>query len=166
MSIADEIVIRDVRPEDVEALVQIAVAAWEPIYANRQRLLGDELYEALNPDRQEGKARQVRSACDPRSRAQVCVAEVDGRPVGFITFHADERSRVGVIGNNAVDPACQGRGIGSRLCRHACEQLKEQGMRFARVSTGGDEGHAPARRSYERAGFDIEVPFVSYYRKL
>lgn len=163
---ADDVLIRDVRPEDVETLAEMAVAAWEPIYANRRRMLGDELFEALHSDWRRRKAQQARSACAAGSRTRVCVAEREGRPVGFITFSADEASRVGHIENTAVHPAFQGRGLGTRMVRHACERLKEQGMRFAMVGTGGDEAHAPARRSYEKAGFDIQLPILHYYREL
>jgi hypothetical protein len=39
-------------------------------------------------------------------------------------------------------------------------------MSYATVQTGLDEGHAPARRAYERAGFDISHSRITYYRKL
>ena len=42
----------------------------------------------------------------------------------------------------------------------------EQGMRFAEVRTGLDEAHAPARRAYERTGFNIRHEDVTYFKKL
>jgi hypothetical protein len=39
-------------------------------------------------------------------------------------------------------------------------------MRVATVGTGGDPSHAPARRAYEKAGFDREIPSVWMYRPL
>jgi hypothetical protein len=39
-------------------------------------------------------------------------------------------------------------------------------MRFAKVHTGLDPSHAPARRAYEKAGFTTQLPTVDYYRKL
>jgi len=38
-------------------------------------------------------------------------------------------------------------------------------MKLAVVSTGGDESHVPARRSYEKAGYTA-LPLVKYYRDL
>ena len=38
-------------------------------------------------------------------------------------------------------------------------------MKLAVVGTGGDEGHAPARRSYEKAGY-TGLPLVRYYQEL
>ena len=34
------------------------------------------------------------------------------------------------------------------------------------VSTGLDEGHAPARRAYERAGFEKHLDSVTYCKML
>jgi hypothetical protein len=38
-------------------------------------------------------------------------------------------------------------------------------MTTAMVETGGDPGHAPARRTYEAAGFH-PFPVVKYFKKL
>jgi len=160
------IVIRDLEPTDVEAMVEIAVAAWAPIYAQFRRIMGDELFTAACPNWQEDKARQVRQACDPEDRAMVCVAEKDGQVVGFITFYTREGSRIAEIGNNAVRPGFQGRGTGTRMYRHVFDRLRELGMRFVKVHTGLDPSHAPARRAYEKAGFSVQLPTVTYYRKL
>ena len=162
----NDIIIRALDPPDVEAVVQIAVAAWTPIYAFYRQRMGDELFEAAHPNWQEEKARQVRQACDPQDRAEVCVAAKGGQIVGFITYYANHASRIGVIGNNAVHPDLQGMGIGSLMYRHAFVRLKELGMQFVRVSTGGDPAHAPARKAYEKVGFAIQLPHVEYYRKL
>ena len=160
-----EIVIRQFRPPDLEDIVQIAIAAWEPIYGNYRRLMGDDLFLTAFPDWQREKARQVRAACEPDSTAMVYVAEQDGKTVGFITFYANHPS-IGEIGNNAVHPHYQGLGIGPRMYEHAFERLRERGMRFVKVSTGLDTAHAPARRAYEKAGFCIQLPGVDYYRPL
>jgi hypothetical protein len=39
-------------------------------------------------------------------------------------------------------------------------------MGYARVTTGGDPAHAPARRGYEKAGFGADLPSVTYHREL
>lgn len=161
-----DIVIRDLKSTDVEVIAEIAVAAWTPIFAFYRQTLGEELFEAACPNWQEEKARQVRLACDPQNRAMVCVAEKEGQVVGFITFYANDASRIGEIGNNAVHPDFQGMGIGTRMYQHIFDRLGRLGMRFVKVSTGGDPSHAPARRAYEKAGFSIQLPSVEYYRKL
>ena len=57
------------------------------------------------------------------------------------------------------------RGIGTRLNRFAIELMKGAGMILAVVGTGGDEGHAPARRCYEKAGY-TGLPLMRYYQDL
>ena len=165
-TMAEDVLIRDVRPDDVETLVEIAVAAWAPINAERLRFMGEELFGILHSGWQERKARQVRAACAPGSRAGVCVAEIDGRAVGFATYWTDDATGIGELSNNAVHADVRGRGLGGRMYEYVFERLRERGMRFVVVRTGGDAGHAPARRAYEKAGFDVQDPKMVYYRRL
>jgi hypothetical protein len=39
-------------------------------------------------------------------------------------------------------------------------------MLVAYVGTGGDPGHAAARRAYEKAGYHAAVPAVHYFQEL
>ncbi|WP_199330510.1 GNAT family N-acetyltransferase [Microcoleus sp. FACHB-68] len=65
----------------------------------------------------------------------------------------------------AVDPDFQGRGIGSDLIEFALAWMKDAGMSLAMVETGGDAGHAPARHTYEKVGFEV-FPVARYFKKL
>ncbi len=47
----------------------------------------------------------------------------------------------------------QGQGAGTAINDFAVNRLRDLGMEFAIVATGTDPGHAPARRSYDKAGF-------------
>jgi hypothetical protein len=40
--------------------------------------------------------------------------------------------------------------------------MRAAGRQLAIVNTGGDPGHAPARATYERAGF-VSLPQAQYY---
>ncbi len=161
-----ELVIRELEQSDLEAVLEIAIASWAPIFAFYRQTLGEDLFTAAHPNWQAEKARQVRAACHPGRGAMVSVAERDGHIVGFITLYADDASRIGEIGNNAVHPDFQGEGIGTRMYEYVFDRLRERGMRFVRVGTGLDPAHAPARRAYVKAGFSIEIPSVQYYRRL
>jgi hypothetical protein len=44
--------------------------------------------------------------------------------------------------------------------------MREAGMTHATVGTGLNEGHAPARRMYEKAGFEPVIEYRMYARKL
>ena len=72
---------------------------------------------------------------------------------------------MGEVSMVAVDPQFQGRGFGTRLTEVATDWIRESGMGLALISTGGDIGHAPARRAYEKAGY-TPVPSVDYFMAL
>ena len=65
----------------------------------------------------------------------------------------------------AVHPEYQNQGIGTELNLFALQKMKEGGMKIAELGTGGDESHAPARKSYEKAGY-TGLPLVRYYKDL
>ena len=54
---------------------------------------------------------------------------------------------------------------GTRLTTFALDRMRDAGMNVAMVETGGDPGHAPARRSYEKAGFTL-LPIGRYFKAL
>ena len=149
--------------EHIEAACDIAIKAWTPIRAVFRRDLGDELYEAYftgwQKSKREGVAKALRSG-------RGYIALLDGRVVGFVTYHADPITLKGELGGNAVDPDCRGMGIGPKMYEFALNKMKEEGMEYATVVTGLDDGHAPARRAYEKAGFQKNLPSIRYYKKL
>ena len=97
---------------------------------------------------------------------RVWVAEVDAGAVGFVTIDLDRPERgMGEISMLAVDPEHQGGGIGTALTEFALDRLKDAGMKVAMVETGGDPGHAAARRTYEKAGY-VHLPIARYFKNL
>ncbi len=72
---------------------------------------------------------------------------------------------MGEISMLAVDPDHQDGGIGTALTEFALERLKDAEMTVAMVETGGDPGHAAARRAYEKAGF-VHLPIARYFKNL
>jgi len=99
-------------------------------------------------------------------KERVWVAEVDDAVVGFVAIelHHPERS-MGETSMLAVDPDHQGGGIGTALTEFALDRLKAAGMSVAMVETGGDPGHAAARRTYEKAGY-VLLPIARYFKNL
>ncbi len=85
--------------------------------------------------------------------------------MGFVAVKLDSDESMGEIYMVAVDPDFQGRGIGSALISFALDWMKDAGMSIAMVETGGDRGHAPARRTYEKLGFGL-LPIARYFKKL
>ncbi len=86
-------------------------------------------------------------------------------PRGFVAVRLHTEDRLGEVYMIAVDPDCQGRGIGSALMTVALRWMTDAGLSVAMVETGDDPGHAPARRTYEKLGFGV-VPVARYYKKL
>jgi GNAT superfamily N-acetyltransferase len=157
--------IREFREDDLAAIVDFSLRAWEPVFASIRQVLGDEIFLRLHPDWKAGQAEAVRSACTNEER-DVFVAVRDGRPVGFVTIALNAfHERMGVIDIIGVDPDYQRRGIGSRLTEVATDHLRSRGMDIAVVETGGDPGHQPARAAYEAAAFTL-LPIARYFRLL
>jgi ribosomal protein S18 acetylase RimI-like enzyme len=99
-------------------------------------------------------------------KGRVWVAEVGASVVGFVAveLHHPERG-MGETCMLAVDPDHQGGGIGTALTEFALDRLKDAGMKVAMVETGGDPGHAAARRTYEKAGY-VLLPIAKYFKNL
>ncbi len=156
--------IRPLAAEDLAAVVRLSLDAWAPVFASFERALGPTRYQRLYPEWTASQAKTVEAACtDPAFTTWV--AEAAGRVVGFIAYQTDAGTREGEIALLAVAPAAQNQGLGTRLNAFALDRLRELGMRLAVVGTGGDPGHAPARRSYEKAGY-TGLPLVRSYQAL
>jgi RimJ/RimL family protein N-acetyltransferase len=94
------------------------------------------------------------------------MSEVDGLVVGFISYATDRLRQVGAIHYNGVAPEYQGRGIGTRQVHQVLSLMREAGMVYAAVGTGLNEGHASARRVYEKAGFKPIIEYRMYAQRL
>ncbi len=162
---ADAIEIRAFEEDDLDAVVDFSLRAWEPVFESVRIVLGDEVFLRLHPDWRAGQAETVRSSCTNPDR-DVFVALTDDRPVGFVAVALNAfHERMGWIEIIGVDPDYQRRGIGSQLTEFAIEHMRGHGMDIAVVETGGDPGHAPARAAYEAAGFTL-LPVARYFRLL
>ena len=158
--------IRECHARDHDEIVDLSLRAWAPVFVSVGELLGGELSTLLHgADWREHQAGEVRAALHDAAK-RVWVAEYEGRVVGFVAAAVVDKARlIGEIAMVAVDPAAQRRGIGTALTEHATAWLREQGMRVAVLGTGGDPGHEPARRVYERLGFRL-FPSAQYFRVL
>lgn len=110
--------------------------------------IAESLGEWFTPDGLRNISRDI--------RFQSClIAEVDGRPIGFLSFFA--RDGIGWIGWMGVLPGYQRNGIGSALLRAVADRMRGAGIEELRVSTLGDsvdyEPYERTRAFYKRAGF-------------
>ncbi|MGA2521012.1 MAG: GNAT family N-acetyltransferase [Acidimicrobiales bacterium] len=58
--------------------------------------------------------------------------------------------------------AARGRGVGEALVRHLLATAEQEGYRRVSLETGTMDAFAPARRLYERIGFQACEPFGDY----
>ena len=157
--------IREFHEGDLETVVEFSLRAWSPVFASVRDVLGDDIFLRLHPDWKANQAEAVKSSCTNDER-DVFVAVANGRPVGFVAIALNAfHERMGVIDIIGVDPDYQRRGISLRLTEFATKHMRSCGMDIAVVETGGDPGHAPARRAYETAGFTL-LPIARYFRLL
>jgi ribosomal protein S18 acetylase RimI-like enzyme len=158
--------IRPFDDRDAEALVDLSLRAWAPVFASLERVLGSDIFGRLHPDWREDQRRAVEDVLAAK-KGQVWVAEIDASSVvGFVSVGIFDAERdMGEISMLAVDPDYQGGGIGTALTEFALDRLKDDGMKVAVVETGGDPGHAAARHTYEKAGF-VLLPIARYFQNL
>ncbi|MEW6756468.1 MAG: GNAT family N-acetyltransferase [Candidatus Latescibacterota bacterium] len=154
-------VLRPVCEQDLPRIHQIAVAAWRPIFARYRLIVGEEMWQDLWGD-WEG------TWCAPspeRCNDTTLVTAVDGQVVGFATWE-HPGDCLAEVGGNAVDPAFQGRGIGTAQIRAVIARLRQAGSTYATVHTGLDPAHGPARAEYRKAGLRLGVSTSEYYNYL
>ena len=161
----DDVIIRPYRPEDLPPIVDIANRAWQPIYSGFRQLYGEELFKLLYPHSDTYKGSYL-TAWLSQHPDWCVIAEHEGKVIGFATFEMNPSRPMAVLDNNALDPDCKLKGVGQKLYAVIFERMRQAGYKWVVVNTGNDEGHARARRAYERAGFSIRRESLQYYKKL
>ncbi|MCE5238256.1 GNAT family N-acetyltransferase [bacterium] len=157
-----EITYRPATEADLEPIVAIARRIWTMGMSKR---LEDRFGVQGGKSWDEWTADDIGGAV--RARLATClVAEVDGQVAGWVTWIINRDRNQGQIGYNGVAPEFRGHGLGTTLVQMALAKLREAGMPLAVVITGLDEGHAAARRVYERCGFEPFHQSVTYVMEL
>jgi GNAT superfamily N-acetyltransferase len=164
--VADDVLIRPFRESDLDAIVELSLRAWEPVFESLREVLGEPIFSRLHqPDWRTVQAEAVRSSCTSEDR-DVFVAVAGEQPVGFATIALNAfHEGMGVVDMIAVDPAYQRRGIATQLMDRSADHMRDQGMDIVALGTGGDPGHAPARAMYEASGYTA-LPSVRYLKLL
>jgi GNAT superfamily N-acetyltransferase len=158
-------IVRVFEERDLDAVIALSLRAWAPVFASLEHVLGPSgVYAQLHPDWRADQRRAVQDACGAEGM-RVWVAELDTVVAGFVAARLDHAGRMGEVYMIAVDPAYQRKGVGLLLTSVALQWFRDNGMALAMVETGGDPGHAPARRAYEWAGF-TQLPISRYFKRL
>jgi len=144
--------------------VELSLRAWAPVFESIEKEMGPEKYRQYYPDWRASQEEAVRTVCR-NEKMPTWTALEDGTPVGFVGVKVHSDDGMGEIYMVAVDPIAQGRGIAARLIDTAIDWMKKQNLTMCIIDTGMDSGHAPARRAYERLGFDL-WPVARFYKKI
>ena len=152
-------------PDHLDAIVSLSLRAWTPVFDSIQKAMNADVYRAFYPDSWRiSQQKAVEDVCAAED-TNVWVAIDTASTVGFVAVKLHSEDSMGEIYMVAVDPDFQGRGIGSTLIEFALERMKDAGMSIAMVETGGDLGHAPARHTYEKVGFEL-FSVARYFKKI
>jgi GNAT superfamily N-acetyltransferase len=161
-----DIHVRPYRSADEDKVLALSIRAWSSVFASMEQVLGTEIFVRLHGEDwrtyQEKSVREV--LVDPAM--QVVVADGERGLAGFVAATLLDPDRgLGEVTMLAVDPDAHEQGIGTVLTQHATAWLRDNGMRVEMIGTGGDPGHAPARRTYEKAGYTL-IPMARYFKAL
>lgn len=149
----------------LDAVIRLSLRAWQPVFNSIQEVMSADVYRIFYPNHwRVSQQKAVEDVCAAED-INVWVASESGFTVGFVAAKLHPEDSIGEIYMLAVDPDYQGRGIGMALTKFALDWIKNTGMTIAMVETGGDPGHAPARHTYEKAGFKL-FPVARYFKKL
>ena len=165
MDSTHEFTIRKATPEDADAIVALSVAAFEGETVDffLQGRFGPRSAPLRGKTWEERHAETIRKHVS-QSLEQVFVAEVEGRLAGYMTYRLDPEASTGTVSYNAVHPDYQGRGIATGLIARVLNTFRQQGLRYARVTTL--ETDIRARGLYEKAGFTELVKLIDYVQEL
>jgi ribosomal protein S18 acetylase RimI-like enzyme len=161
----ENINIRPIETRDKDAVIDITVKAWSSIYNGYRKQMGDDIYELFYSNWQAIKIESINDIITNNNKYYY-VAVYNRITIGYCGYEMNETHNIATIGMNAVSIEYRNNGIGSYMNMFLINELKQKGVKAARVVTGGDDSHLAARRTYEKSGFSTQIPFVQYYMKL
>ena len=154
----------DIHPfndSQLDAIVQIALRAWEPVFQSLETVMDPEVYREQFPDWRETQKNAVTKVCKDQD-VHVWVAMEGTQIVGFVALKVHSQDRMGEIYMIAVDPDFQRQGIATALTNHSLAWFQRVGMTTVMVETGGDPGHAPPVIHMKLPDFDyFQSPDIS-----
>jgi len=157
-----DITIRPAHFSDIPALFEINKEAFGPVSMNRmeedffkEKLGGRNWYDYKGED--------VAYQCK-NNIYLVIVCEIEKRVVGYATAYYDMPRGIAAIGNNAVHPDFQGRGIGKALQKEIARRMDEEGFTKLKVSTLSVD--IPAQKIYEKLGYVRYSENINYLKKV
>src|SRR4028118_260667 len=126
----------------LEAVVQLSLRAWKPVFDSIQNQMNADVYREFYPDGwSASQQKAVEEACAAKDM-RVWTAMEAAVTMGFVAVRLHRESKMGEIYMIAVEPDFQGRGVATALTDFALVWMKGEGMTVAMGATGGDDKHA------------------------
>ena len=160
-----EMQIEPYNSDQLDAVVRLSLRAWSPVFDSIRQAMDSDVYREFYPDGWRASQQKAVEEVCAADEMNVWVAVKDDSIAGFVAVKLHAESNLGEIYMIAVEPDRQRQGIGAALTEFALDSMKKAGMSIAMVETGGDPGHAPARRAYEKLGFGL-LPIARSFKKL
>ncbi|HCL29704.1 MAG TPA: hypothetical protein DIC52_14850 [Candidatus Latescibacteria bacterium] len=154
--------IRPYQSSDLERLKEITAICFDGVSVDRN--IEEKFGPIGDQDWRFRKLRHIDSDVAGDNARGVFVFEEGGKVLGYITTRLDGASRIGWIPNMAVDPDCQGRGLGRLLMEHALEFMRIEGMEAAKIETL--EQNSVGSRFYPDVGFEEVGRQIHYLMRL
>lgn len=150
------------RPDDLPRLQAITAQTFGPVSIDRNM---EQLLGAFGPgDWQTRKLAAIMLDCELHPDGVFVAVDEADQPLGYVTTRLQPASGIGWIPNLAVDPACQGQGLGRALLERALAFFKEQGMVVAKIETL--EQNPIGQHLYPSLGFQEVARQVHYALRL
>lgn len=157
---------RPINDEERRAVAELSVEAWQPIWKTARELVGERIYASMG----DRKTAKYNSTYEMLQHDDIFGygLYIDGVLAGFCSWRIENvpGGKGGVVGLNGVADAFKGRGLGFVMQNYIVRDMLAHDICYAKVLTGLDDGHAPARRTYEKSGFDRSIPTTTYYMEL
>jgi len=150
------------RPDDLPRLQAITAQTFRPVSIDRKM---EQLLGAFGPgDWQTRKLAAIALDCELQPDGVFVAVDDHDIPIGYVTTRLQSASGIGWIPNLAVDPACQGQGIGRALLERALDFFRERGMVVAKIETL--EQNPIGQHLYPSLGFQEVARQVHYALRL
>ncbi|OGV49132.1 MAG: hypothetical protein A2017_08070 [Lentisphaerae bacterium GWF2_44_16] len=154
--------IRPAYHSDIPDILEITKQAFGPVSTDRMRqdffkekLGGKEWHEYKNGEVEASLKANI-------YKAVVC--EINGKVTGYATVFYDTERGIANIGNNAVYPEYQGRGIGKAMQAEIKRRMLEEGYSKFTVSTLSND--IAAQKIYEKLGYEKFIEGFHYLKGL
>jgi hypothetical protein len=92
-----DFLIRPGDDHDLEALVNLSLLAWEPVFDSFQEIMGSAIYTIIYPEWRAMQQEVVEGFCRAHEDRVLLVAEVAERAVGFLVYDLNHTDKMGEV---------------------------------------------------------------------